>query len=298
MRMWFFGLILACACLAPSAYAAETLTYEGKVIAQVERKVHAPFPIIVDQLLASIGQDVQAGQRVLEYHLEPGVARSLQYELLSSGDDQGDNMMKAQLEQDIIEARAKMQTAGELASKGLGSAAEAKRASLHHSLLQQRRNSLEQRRKASQAAYKLRLKELEDYFGSPLKAGQPLPAQLFLTAPISATVIDISPQARPLGTLEANAAAMTLAVLNPIQVQIQVHESEIPRMYVGMPVSVEAVNLSDQKMPGQISMLSLQAVDPAIAVPSFYNVYIDVNNSGYALKPGYKVLVHVDLAEK
>lgn len=273
---------------------ADTLTYEGKAIAQMIREVKVPFPMLVDSLFVKIGENVKKNQKLLEYHLDPGDARFLQRELIS-GDDQADIHERiSHIEQEMLEARSQRAYAAELAAKGFGSQTDASKKSANYNLLQKRLQAMKQKREASSSSYNLRLKELESYFGHPLKVGQMLPQELFLVAPISATVIEISPQARALGRINANVTAMTLAVLNPIQVQIQVYESEITRLSVGMEATVDVVNKKGVKLPGRVSMLSWQPTDSTIAVPSFYNVYVDVDNPDHLIKPGYKVLVHIE----
>lgn len=292
MRKIFLALLAILA--LPNLLFAETLTYEGKAIAQMTREIKVPFPMLVDRLFVKIGDVVRDKEKLLEYHLDAKDARFLQRELMT-GDDQADiREVRSHIEQEALEARAQRAYASDLAAKGLGPQAEAAKRAGQYNLLQARLQAIKQKEAASAASYSLRLKELESYFGHALKVGQAIPHELFLTAPMAATVIEISPQARALGRIEANATAMTLAVLNPIQVQIQVYESEITRLAIGGQVTVEVVNKNGAKLPGKVSMLSWQPVDTAIAVPSFYNVYIDVDNPDHLIKPGYKVLVHIE----
>ena len=66
-------------------------------------------------------------------------------------------------------------------------------------------------------------------------------------------------------------------------------------MRIGQEVSVEVVNMGGKKVKGKISMLSWMPVNATIGVPSFYFVYIDIENPDHMIRPGYKTLVHIDM---
>lgn len=294
MKKLFICALLALAAMPALAAGGkdEELSFEGKVSAQIIRHVSVPFPIIVDRVLVGIGEDVKKDQRLLEYHLEDRVERGLQNELLTAGGQADFRSQKSALEQELLASGSKRRLSSELAAKGLGSQEESAINARSHGLVQNRLQALNQKERAAQSDFAYRLRELEKDLGHKLKAGQKLPRELYMTSPIDATVISMSPQARPMG--ELNGAAFTLAILNPIQVQIQVHESEITRLRVGQAATVELASDEKLRLPGKITMLSWQPNDASIAVPSFYFVWVDVENPDHVLKPGYKVMVHVE----
>ncbi len=273
---------------------SETLTYEGKAIAQMTRSVEVPFPVFVDQVLVKTGEDVKKGQRLVEYHLSPREARHLQYEIISGGQVTDIKEHLAAVDSELASLSAQRATSSELAAKGLASQAAAGKDARVYNAAQQRRQAILQKNSAAKTSFELRLEELKSYFGVPVKAGARLPSQLFMTSPIDGTIIEIASKTRPMGELEANASAMTVAILNPIQVQMQVYETEITRIRVGEEVTVEVANQKDVKLHGRISTISWQPTDTTIAVPSFYFVYVDVDNPEHFIKPGYKVWVKVE----
>lgn len=297
MRKILPFLFLLCLCLPLAAHAV-SYSYEGKVVAHISQPAYVPFPIVVDKLLVNIGENVQKGQKLLQYHLEPQDARNMQYELLTEGDVQNDQNTLANLSQEIMDRSRQLRTARELSASGYGSSAEVAHLSQSLSLAQQRQANTQRKANASRNSFDLRLEELSRYFGTQLKRGDGLPAEFFLTAPIAGTVIDISPQARLNGRLNPNVPVAQVAVLNPIQIQIQVFEREVQKMRPGMPVSIELLNHEGTTMSGRISMLSMQPLDSNIVVPSFYWVYLDVDNPEHILLPGYKVRVTIDLEGK
>lgn len=284
----FFLALLYC-----SAYADdERLSFEGKVSAQIIRNVSVPFPIIVDRVFVEIGDTVSKDQRLLEYHLEETVERGFQNELLHWGGQIDRNLEQSSLAVEMHDSANRRKLSSELAAKGLGAAEESSLNARRYNLLQKRMNTLKHKDQLAKADFDYRLKELQRYFGQRPEPGKGLPKELFMTSPIDGTVISMSSQARPMGALEG--VAFTLAVLNPIQVQIQVHESEITKLHVGQKATVELPMDEKQSFQGKITMLSWQPIDPTIAVPSFYFVWVDVENPNHILKPGYKVMVHVE----
>lgn len=289
-----------CACLLVMALAISTpareLVFEGKVSAQVVRDVSLPFPIIVDKVFARIGDNVSDGQRLLEYHLLEKDMRGMQNELLNAGGQADYRSRKSALQAEVNDQNNRARLSSQLAAKNLGPQEDAALQSRNLRLLQNRLRSLKEQEQNAQSDFAIRLAELESYLGYKLKPGQRLPKDLYMTSPINGTIISMSSRARPMSQLTG--VAFTIAVLNPVQVQFLVHESEITNLYVGQKAVIEIANRKDQKFQGIVSMLSWQPTDSAVATPSFYTVWVDADNPDHYLKPGYKVLVHVDLGDE
>lgn len=275
---------------------ARELVFEGKVSAQVVREVSLPFPIIVDKVFAKIGDNVEDGQRLLEYHLLERDMRGMQNELLHAGGANDFRSRRSGLEQELSNQQSRARLSSQLAAKNLGPQEDAALQSKNLRQVQTRLQSLNRQEQNAQSDFSIRLAELESYLGHKLKPGQRLPKDLYMTAPINGTIISMSSRARSMSQLSG--VAFTIAVLNPVQVQFLVHESEITNLYVGQKAVVEIANKKDKKFQGSVSMLSWQPTDSAVATPSFYTVWVDAENPDHFLKPGYKVLVHIDVGDK
>lgn len=294
MKKFLFSTILCLFLAVPhaSAYSNDDeLSFEGKVSAQISRQVSVPFPIIVDKVIVGIGTAVQKDQRLLEYHLENHEERVLQKELLTAGGEADWKMQKSSLEQELLSTSSRRKVSSALAEKGLGSQEENASNARAHGLVRDRLAAVKEKEHAALTDFAYRLRELEKDLGHKLKARQQLPKVLYMTSPIAGTVTSMSPYARPMGLLTG--VAFTVAVLDPIQVHFLVYESEINKLFIGQPVKVELARDKKVNFTGKIIMLSWQPTDTTIGVPSFYNVWIDVENADYLLKPGYKVIVHV-----
>lgn len=279
------------------SHAVQSLTYDGKVVSQMTRPLSLPFAVVVDELFVGIGESVRTGQPLVRYHLEPRDARAIQTELLTGGALLDIQAQLDALNQELLGAGVVARSSAALAARQLGSSEEASKNAQNLKLLRQRKQSIEQKYHAFEKDFAFRLAELESYFGVPLKRGEVLPQQLFLKAPQDGTVVDISPRLRANGRLDPHVAGITLADINPIQIQIQIYETELAKVFVGQEVTVDFVNMSGVKRKGKISMLSWQPIDPNVAVPSFYFAYIDVENKDFTIKPGYKVVVTIEYQE-
>lgn len=267
------------------------LTFDGKLSAQVTRDVSVPFPIVVDEVFVTIGQNVKKGERLLKYHLEIQDYRNLQHEISSSGGQIDLNAQRLSLQQELVSSNSRRKLDSELSAKGLMSPEKRAENSRQHALLQERIGNQAHKERISRESFAQRLEELENYFGFPVKAGQKLPNEFYMTARMGGTIISVSSHARANSILTG--AAFVIGVLNPIQAQIEVHESEITKIYVGQPVTVKLVNDSKTVFNGKVVLVSWQPVNPAIAVPSYYTAWVDIENPDFILKPGYKVIVHV-----
>lgn len=290
-RFFLFLLLMLFPLFAFAEQDQDDLSFEGKASALITRNVSVPYPVIVDKVFVKIGDNVRKDQHLLEYHLELATERGMQNELFQAGGQLDHKMQRASYEQDVLLASNKRKLSSELAAKGLGSQEENAINARNLAFAQTKLKAFEEKVKLAQSDFAYRLKDLEKNFGQPVKAGQKIPKVLFMNAPLDATVIAMSPYVRPNAFLSGN--AFTLALLNPIQVQIQVHESEITKLKVGQAATVEFGGKDKVKLPGTITMLSWQPTNGAIAVPSFYHVWLDVENPEHLIKPGYKVIVNV-----
>lgn len=273
----------------------EELTFEGKLSVQIIRDVSIPFPIQVEKVFVQMGENVKKGAELLEYTLDVKDLRPLQHEISVAGG--ADDYALQDIDQSLNRLTRNSQHSldAELYSKGMLSSRKNAQNSQEAGLQKKRTEILNHKKQVSQEHFAQRLLELEQYFGFPVKAGMKLPDKFYLTAPRGGTIIGMSSHARPGGYLSGN--IFTIGQLNPIQALIEVHESEINNIHVGQPVTVNLVNDSAQKFSGKIIMRSWQPINAAIAVPSYYHVWVDVDNPDYILKPGYKVIIHIQTAK-
>lgn len=282
-----------CGAAAP---ASGQLSFQGKALAQITRAVSVPFGMVVEETLVSVGTVVEKNTPLLRYSLLPQDART--YQALLSGKESAllaTRQQLAALEQESLSARNNWQRDRQLAAQGLAPQAESQRSASALKALAARKTQLQAQLKAHEQEYDLLLTELDSYFGSTLKRGGSLPAEFVLPAPMAGTVIKLAGAARPGGFLGPHTAALTIAALNPIQAEVQVHESEVDKLHKGDTISVEVPNLGNRRFTGRIVSLSWAADDMAIAMPSFYTITIDIENADNAIRPGYKVQAHINI---
>ena len=75
------------------------------------------------------------------------------------------------------------------------------------------------------------------------------------------------------------------------------HETEITQIKVGKKIAVQLENDKEKEFTGKITQISWQPTTNDPATPTYYVVWADVDNPDSVLKPGNKVIIHVELAD-
>lgn len=295
MNMTRLFPLCICLMLMLNSYAsAKSYTFQGKASVHIQRVVTLPFVLQVKEVQIAVGETVQKGARLLRYELKPQDARS--YHSLLSAQAVGmavRRQQRAALGQETQTASLAAQRDRKLHGQGLAPKADLRRNSAVLSTLSAREEQLRVERETNEQAYDLLLQELSEYFGCDLKRGDMLPSEFWLTAPITGTVIDINNSARPGGIILPNTAAFTVGVTDPIQIDLQVFESEAASLRVGDSVVVEVPSLGKRQFPGRVVSVSWATQDKIVANPTFYLAVVDVDNKEGAIRPGFKVIAHV-----
>lgn len=292
--MYLRFLIVICAVMVSCSHAwAGEITLEGKVIATVVRGASVPFPCIIDKVLVQVGDTVSRGQRLVQYHLQAGERRAFQHELLFGGNTEDLLLQQAGLENEQLHNSTQLMRARQLAESGLGEKKDVARAGQIAANIQRRRQLVAQKLEKNARSFSLRAKELSEYFGVPVKAGSTLPEQMYLTAPIDGVVLDIASWAQTDTLAGGGAAPVSIGQINPMLLQVQVYESEIEKIQVGAAATIDVPSLSGKTFRGSVRRVTWNAIDLNIAAPSFYFVYLDIENPALELKPGFKVLAHI-----
>jgi len=143
----------------------------------------------------------------------------------------------------------------------------------------------------SERNFSARLDELSGYFGTPLKEGEQLPAELTLTSPIDGYVLSLDSTLNPGTLLAAGSAPIRVGRLDPVLIQVPVYEAEISGIKEGDAVEVEIPSLNNKKFSGKVNEISWVSTDMSVSNPSYYTVELTVPNPNLELKPGFKAVV-------
>ncbi len=269
----------------------------GKVLTTVTRMPPLPFNAIIDEVLVTPGQAVDANAPLLRYHLQEEAQRALQKELILGANRDGARMedLKAQiaaLEGELANAVAERNKARQLASSGLGSGQALHRLEVNVTSLQNRITFTRESIKKANDNFDLRLKELSGYFGQPITPGSTLPSSLVLISPIAGHVLTVASNANPGTLMPAGTMPVSIGNLNPMLIQVQVYEAEVSRIKVGDTAEVEIPSLQNKKVTARVTQIAWASGDMNVANPSFYAVDLSVPNPDLDLKPGFKAIVH------
>ncbi|GFH62232.1 MAG: uncharacterized outer membrane efflux protein [Candidatus Desulfovibrio kirbyi] len=304
-----FSLVLALCCLltgnASAADSASTsIVLTGKVMATVMRSVPIPFNAVVDEVLVKPGDAVQEGTPLLRYHLQDEAARGLQREVTTGATTTSGSTtenVKSQIldmERQLAETTAQRNKARQLANSGLGSRQALNRLEDDVRSLQQRIELLHSTIQKAESNFALRLKELEDYFGEPIREGQLLPRILALTSPIAGYVLSLESSLNPGGVLAAGTAPVKVGQLNPVLIEVPVYEAEISGIKEGDVASVEIPSLENKKFTAKVSEIAWVSNDMTVTSPSYYTIELIVPNPDLELKPGFKAVVYFNDTRK
>lgn len=136
-----------------------------------------------------------------------------------------------------------------------------------------------------------RLRELEGYYGVPIKEGEQLPVTLVLTSPIKGYVLSLDSTLNPGTVLAAGTMPIRVGQLNPVLIQVPVYEAEVSGIKEGDTAEVEIPSLGNRKFTGTVNEISWVSNDMSVGSPSYYTVELTVPNPDLELKPGFKAVV-------
>ena len=280
-RLTVSWALLACLLLAVPAMAVET-TATGKVVATVTRDVRLPFNAVIDEVLVRPGDAVKSGDPLVRYHLQDEAERVLQREVTTGAATESLRGQILDLERELVQTRAERNRASQLAASGLGSRQALGRLEENVRSLQHRIELTQLSIKKSEESFRARLKELEGYYGQPIREGEMLP---------------VMPNLNPDVLLPAQATPVTVGQLDPVLIQVPVYEGDLGRIKEGGHARVEIPSLGDKVFSATITEISWISTNMDVAQPSYYTVELTVPNSQLELKPGFKALVRFGAAE-
>ncbi|MDR2572833.1 MAG: efflux RND transporter periplasmic adaptor subunit [Desulfovibrio sp.] len=287
--------ILCLSFTAPEAsLAAEnpSTILTGKFVTTVTRAVPMPFNSIVDEILAKPGDAVLKDAPLMRYHLQEEAGRILQREVTVGADTEEPRSQMLNMERQLAETVAQRNKAQQLAAAGLGSQQALGRLEDDVRSLKQRVELLKATIHKKESVFADRLKELEGYFGTPIKAGEQLPATLTLTSPIEGHVLSLSGAVNPGALLNAGTTPIQVGQLDPALIQVHVYEAEITGIRLGDAAIVEVPSLNNKEFTATVTEISWVSTDMNVATPSYYMVELQVPNPDLELKPGFKTVIH------
>ncbi len=287
-------ILLCTLCFASLGHAAEggqSTILSGKIISTVTRAQVLPFDAIIKEVLVKPGQEVTENEVLLTYALTEEAERTLRKELLNGAGTEDTKAQILTMRSQLASLKAQSNTARQLAAAGLGSSQASARSASEVSLLQERITLTQQTLNKQETAYKQRLEELTDYFGTPVTGAANLPQTLKLTSPMNGHVLSVASNVREGSQLSAGAMPILVGKMNPMSIQVQVFEGEIGRIKVGDGASVTIPSLQDKIFKATVAQINWTSTSLDVAQPSYYTVQLTIPNPDLELKPGFKAVV-------
>lgn len=270
----------------------------GKVNPTVTRGATLPFNSILDEVLVKPGQPVKAGEPLLKYRLQDEEQRQLIRELTIGANTENLKGQVLSLEREVANTSAERNKTRQLVSSGLGSRQALARLDDSVANLKNRINLLNETIHKSESNFEIRLKELSNYFGQPIKAGADLPAELILTSPIDGYVLSLDAQTNPEQLLNAGFAPIQIGQMNPVIIRVPVYETDLNHIKVGDKAVVEIPSLGNREFEGAVTEISWISTDMNVANPSYYLVELTVPNPDLLMKPGFKAVARFNASHR
>ena len=289
--MKYFALIFFLIFSYSAAQAQETgpiLT--GKVNATVTRGVPLPFNSIVDDVLVKPGQLVEKGSPLIRYHLQDAAERELVKELTTGANTEDIKSQMLNMERELANTTAERNKTRQLVSTGLGSRQALARLEDSVTSLKDRISLLKKTISKMESNFDVRLKELGEHFGKPIRSGEKLPEELILASPIKGYVLSIDPAVNPDQLLTAGSLPVTVGQMDPVIIRVPVYETDLNNIKVGDTAAIEIPSLGNREFKGLVTEISWISTDMNVANPSYYMVELTVPNPELLMKPGFKAI--------
>ncbi len=293
IMLWCMTLLcaLSFSSLSYAAESTQSTILSGKIISTVTRAKALPFNAIIEEVLVKSGQEVGTNEILLKYSLTEEAERTLLKELARGAGTEDTHAQILTLQSQLSNLKAQSNKARQLAAAGLGSSQASARSASEVKLLQERITLLQQTLSKQETAYKQRLDELSDYFGTPVTGAANLPKLLVLTSPMDGHILSVAANVQAGAQLPMGAAPILVGKMNPMSIQIQVFEGEIGRIKVGSKASVTIPSLQDKAFEATVSQIAWTSTSLDVSQPSYYTVQLTIPNPNLELKPGFKAIV-------
>ncbi|MDR1857311.1 MAG: efflux RND transporter periplasmic adaptor subunit [Desulfovibrio sp.] len=290
-------LLLLAACwlthpVETGAAAPPQTILTGKVVTTVTRAVPLPFTAIVDEVLVKPGAPLKEKDVLVRYHLQEIAGRALQREVTTGAATEELKGRVLDLKRQLAETAAERNKTRQLVASGLGAAQALSRLEDSVASLRERIDLLALTINKAERNFQGRLRELEGYYGVPLKEGQTLPRTLVLTSPIDGYVLSLASNLYPGVELPAGASPVTVGQLNPVLIEVPVYEADIGAIKQGDKAEVEIPSLDNRRFTATVNEISWVSSDMNVSNPSYYTVELIVPNPDLLLKPGFKAVVY------
>lgn len=263
----------------------------GKVVTTVTRAEPMPFLGVVDEVLVKPGDAVKKGDVLIRYHLKPEAERVLQREVTTGAATEGLKGQVLDLERQLAQTDAQRNKNRQLVASGLGSRQGLGRLEDDVQSLKNRIALLRSTIKKEESNFAQRLKELEGYFGVPIKEGEDLPQSLVMVSPIDGYVLSLGDTLSPGNILPQGSMPVSVGRLDPVLIRVPVYEAEVNGIREGDTAIVEIPSLGDKKYEASVKEIAWVSNDLNVANPSYYSVELSVPNPDLDLKPGFKAVV-------
>jgi len=122
----------------------------------------------------------------------------------------------------------------------------------------------------------------------PKTSSKHLPQEAYVRSPVNGYVLWSNPDLKSGAILEKQVQLFTVGRMDPLLIRALVHEMKLPNLHVGDEAAVTFASMPGKTYTARISRIAISADQSDAQMPSHYQVELTLPNPGIALKEGLR----------
>ncbi len=258
----------------------------GKLFCSLKRSVPLPFKAVITELLVHTGQQVQAGEVLARYRLSPEAVMGVE-KRLSPSEIRDLEIKSVENQKTLRDLETKQGSLKQLVREKMAPSERLAQVDRDVALTRKQQTAiaenLAQARRLAQEDREVLSKQL----GGAAGPGK-VPREGVMVAPITGTIIWVLPDLRVGAELNPGPAVFQVGQMDPMLIRARVHEIEAQRLSLGDTAEVTVESVPGRKFEARLSRLSWAPLEPALDLPTYYEVEFTLPNPDLILKEGLK----------
>ncbi len=249
---------------------------------------YKPFTgkIIVQRLMADIGQQVGADQPLLTYTFPP---EEIQAERRKLSETEINSMEAglARVTADMHQLNLQLEEFRHRVSTGTVSSQQitdkVREIEVAGMKLRAMRDSINFEKEMNRGELELARAKY-----GPKTSSKHLPLEAYVRSPVNGYVLWSNPDLKAGAILDKQVQLFSVGRMDPILIRALVHEMKLPKLHVGDAAAVTFESMPGKTFTAHISRIAISADQSDAQMPSHYQVELTLPNPGIALKEGLR----------
>lgn len=299
---------LVCAGAAPALAAGETqpgakpdaptgilrpseVQFTGKLYSPVKFSVLMPFPALLQEISAKIGQQVKTGQDMARYELRQEVYMDEKNKLSTANIKELEYRL-AQVDVELDKLSAKHRELEVMTKRNMASQQSISQNEKEIEAARKEKTSIQEQLNLARDVYSDRMILAKERFGRDAGSGN-VPKAGYLRSPIDGYVMWINSEARQGVLLDKDTPIFQVGTLDPMLIRAQVHEIEVNKIAEGNMATVIFDAIPGREFSAKVSRIPWTPLPANLQQPSYYEIELTIPNPDHTLREGLKGQVTV-----